>query len=196
MMAMKFNKTEFNRLFAAPGQTIDVTEEWQITEFPAQFPTSGPLASATRTVLAVAKVAGLASIPLCIWMFTLGGLMQYIYSIVGVMQLIVLYKLFGINMGAVATSVFEIIKGIVYFDFIDDIVQIFGLESFSTTLIDNSMNLPSSIPFNTSFGDMGYERQYILVIMYYVFLACMAVTLRFAWLKAFAVLSKERETRR
>jgi hypothetical protein len=126
----------------------------------------------------------------------IGGLMQYVYSITGVMQLIVLYKLFGINMGAAATSVLEIIKRIVYFDFIDDIVNIFWPESLSQMLIDNSMDLPSTIPFNSSFGDMGYERHYILVIMYWVFLACMAVTLRFIWLKAVAVLSKERETRR
>jgi hypothetical protein len=131
MMAMKMNKTEFMLLFAEPGQKIDISEEWQLTEFPAQFPTEGALAEATTTVLAVAKVAGLAAVPLCVWMFMLGGLMQYIYSIMGVMQLIVLYKLFGISMGAVAVSVFEIIKGIVYFDFIDDLAQIFGIESLS-----------------------------------------------------------------
>jgi hypothetical protein len=58
------------------------------------------------------------------------------------------------------------------------------------------MDLPSTIPFNTDFGDLGYERAYILVIMYYIFLACIFVTLRFAYLKAVGVLSKVRETRR
>jgi len=196
MMAMKFNKTEFIRLFIAPGDTIDISEEWQLTDFPAQFPTEGALASATQTVLAVAKVAGLASLPIVIWMYYLGGLMQYVYSIMGVMQMIVFYKLFGINMGAAAVSVLENVKGIVYFDFIDDIVNIFWPESLSQMLIDSSMDLPSTISFNSSFGDMGFERAYILVIMYWIFLACMASILRFIWLKAVAVLSKERETRR
>ena len=129
-------------------------------------------------------------------MYYLGGLMQYVYSIMGVMQMIVFYKLFGINMGAAAVSVLESVKGIVYFDFIDDIVNIFWPESLSQMLIDSSMDLPSTIPFNSSFGDMGFERAYILVIMYWIFLACMASVLRFMWLKAVAVLSKERETRR
>jgi hypothetical protein len=45
------------------------------------------------------------------------------------------------------------------------------------------MDLPSEIPFNEDFADMGYEKSYVLVLMYYVFIAVMWATLRFAWLK-------------
>ena len=58
---------------------------------PAQFPTTGALKSQTDTVIAVAKSVGFASIIPVIVLFRMGGMSQYVYSIIGVIQLIVLY---------------------------------------------------------------------------------------------------------